>query len=122
MVLSLSAVVLLAALTFLLLRFAGLRAWRAAVCILLGFFLASSSLGPYIRDATQAAQAEAGADQHPRKGPVALPRPAPARQMARHLARHDRRDFRCVRQASVKLALTRRSRRTERPPAPHRRR
>ena len=55
MVLSLSAVVLLAALTFLLLRFAGLRAWHAAVCILLGFFLASSSLGPYIRDATRAA-------------------------------------------------------------------
>ena len=55
MVLSLSAVVLLAALAFLLMRFAGLRAWHAAVCILLGFFLASSSLGPYIRDATQAA-------------------------------------------------------------------
>jgi hypothetical protein len=42
-------------LAFLLMRFAGLRAWHAAVCILLGFFLASSSLGPYIRDATQAA-------------------------------------------------------------------
>ncbi|MCA1694813.1 MAG: hypothetical protein LC749_08815 [Actinobacteria bacterium] len=55
MVLSLSAVVLLAALVFLLLRFAGLRAWHAAVCILLGFFLASSSLGPDIRDATRAA-------------------------------------------------------------------
>lgn len=36
-------------------RFAELRAWHAAVCILLGFFLASSSLGPYIRDTTQAA-------------------------------------------------------------------
>lgn len=54
MVLSLSAVVLLAALVFLLLRFAGLRVWHAVVCILLGFFLASSALGPYIRDVTRA--------------------------------------------------------------------
>ena len=54
MVLSLSAVVLLVALVFLLLRFAGLRAWHAVVCILLGFFLASSSLGPFIREATRA--------------------------------------------------------------------
>ena len=54
MVLSLSAVVLLVALVFLLLRFAGLRVWHAVVCVLLGFFLASSALGPYIRDATQA--------------------------------------------------------------------
>ena len=35
-VIAVSAVVLLAALVFLLLRFAGLRAWHAAVCILLG--------------------------------------------------------------------------------------
>ncbi|MGH3965765.1 MAG: hypothetical protein ACRDRY_21350 [Pseudonocardiaceae bacterium] len=55
MVLTLSGVVLLAALVFLLQRFAGLRAWHAVACILLGFFLASSSLGPYIRDATRAA-------------------------------------------------------------------
>jgi hypothetical protein len=55
LVLSLSAVVLLAALVFLLLRFAELRAWHALACILLGFFLASSSLGPYIHDATRAA-------------------------------------------------------------------
>jgi hypothetical protein len=63
LVLSLSAVVLLDALAFMLLRFAGLRAWHAVVCILLGFFLASSPLGPYIRDATQAAaQLLAGLD------------------------------------------------------------
>lgn len=55
MVLTLSAVVLLAALVFLLLRFAGLRTWHAVACILLGFFLASSPLAPYIRDATRAA-------------------------------------------------------------------
>jgi hypothetical protein len=53
--LTLSAVVLLAALVLLLVRLAGLRAWHALACILLGFFLASSSLGPYIRDATRAA-------------------------------------------------------------------
>jgi hypothetical protein len=55
LVLTLSAVVLLAALVLLLLRFAGLRAWHALACILFGFFLASSSLGPSIRAATQAA-------------------------------------------------------------------
>ncbi len=54
MVLILSAVVLLAALVFLLLRFAGLSPSHALACILLGFFLASSALGPYIHDATQA--------------------------------------------------------------------
>lgn len=54
MVLTLSAVVLFAALVFLLLRFAGLRAWHAVACILLGFFLASSPVAPYIRNATQA--------------------------------------------------------------------
>ena len=53
--LSLSAVVLLAALVFLLVRFAGLRAWHTPACVLLGFFLAFSSAGPYIRDATRAA-------------------------------------------------------------------
>jgi len=53
-VLTLSSVVLLAALVFLLVRFAGLRPWHAAICVLLGFFLASSSLAPYIHDATRA--------------------------------------------------------------------
>ncbi len=55
MVLTLSAVVLLAALVFLLVRFAGLRAWHAIACILFGFFLASSALAPYIHAATRAA-------------------------------------------------------------------
>lgn len=53
MVLTLSAVVLFAALVFLLLRFAGLSAWHAVACILLGFFLASSPVAPYIRDTTR---------------------------------------------------------------------
>jgi hypothetical protein len=53
LVLSLSAVVLLAALTFLLLRFAGLRTCTpsSASCSA----LLASALGPYIRDATRAA-------------------------------------------------------------------
>jgi F0F1-type ATP synthase assembly protein I len=53
--LSISAVVLLGALVYLLWRFAGLRSWQALVCILFGFYLASSSLAPYIRSACQAA-------------------------------------------------------------------
>lgn len=55
MVLTLSAALVLAALVFLLVRYAGLRAWHAVACVLLGFFLASSVLGPYIHDAAQAA-------------------------------------------------------------------
>jgi hypothetical protein len=51
---SLSAVVLLAALVYFLIRFAGLRAWHAVICLLLGFFLASSAAAPYIRDAVGA--------------------------------------------------------------------
>jgi hypothetical protein len=64
LVLTLSAVVLLAAVVLLLVRFAGLRAWHALACTLLGFFLASSSLAPYIHDATRAvARVLAGLDQ-----------------------------------------------------------
>ena len=55
MTITLSAVVLLAVLVYFLIRFAGLRGWQAVICILLGFFLASSSLAPYIREATRAA-------------------------------------------------------------------
>ena len=55
MTITLSAVVLLAALVYFLVRFAGLRGWQALVCVLFGFFLASSSLAPYMREATRAA-------------------------------------------------------------------
>ena len=55
MTITLSAVVLLAVLVYFLIRFAALRVWQALVCVLFGFFLASSSLAPYIRDATRAA-------------------------------------------------------------------
>jgi hypothetical protein len=53
--LSLSAVVLLAVLVYFLIRFTALELWKAVACILLGFFLASSSLAPYITAACRAA-------------------------------------------------------------------
>ena len=55
MTITLSAVVLLAVLVYFLVRFAGLRGWQAVICILFGFYLANSSLAPYIRTATRAA-------------------------------------------------------------------
>ena len=45
---SISAALLMGAGVFLLCRYAGLRVWHAAVCIVFGFYLASSSLAPYI--------------------------------------------------------------------------
>lgn len=48
MAITLSAAVLLAALVFLLWRYAGVRGWHIALCALFGFFLASSSIGPHI--------------------------------------------------------------------------
>ncbi|MGW3247693.1 hypothetical protein [Streptomyces sp. NPDC001070] len=52
MALSISAVLLLLIVVFLLVRKAGLKAGHAVVCILLGFYLASSSIAPTIRDLT----------------------------------------------------------------------
>ena len=49
MVLSVSLVLLLGVAVWFLIRFAGLRVWQALVCVLFGFFLASTPLGPYIR-------------------------------------------------------------------------
>ncbi|GHC74937.1 hypothetical protein AB0K89_24045 [Streptomyces cinnamoneus] len=46
MALSISAVVLLAIIVFLLVRKSGLKAGHAVVCVLLGFYLASSSIAP----------------------------------------------------------------------------
>ena len=54
MVLSISAVLLLAVTVAALCRYAGLRAWHALVCVLFGFYLASSSLAPVISDAAGA--------------------------------------------------------------------
>jgi hypothetical protein len=50
--LSISAVVLLAIVVFLLVRKSGLKAGHAAVCMLLGFYLASSSIAPTISQVT----------------------------------------------------------------------
>jgi hypothetical protein len=45
---SISAALLMGAGVFVLCRYAALRAWHAAVCIIFGFYLASSSLAPDI--------------------------------------------------------------------------
>jgi Na+/melibiose symporter-like transporter len=48
LILTLSPVIALAVVVYFLIRFAGLRLWHAALCLLLGFFLATTSLAPYI--------------------------------------------------------------------------
>ncbi|MBU7599213.1 hypothetical protein MTQ01_08425 [Streptomyces sp. XM4193] len=52
MALSISAVVLLAIIVFLLIKKSGLKAMHAVVCVLFGFYLASSSIAPTISDLT----------------------------------------------------------------------
>lgn len=52
MALSISAVVLLAIVVILLVRKSGLKAGHALVCMLLGFYLAGSSVAPTISDVT----------------------------------------------------------------------
>ncbi|CAL9305271.1 MULTISPECIES: hypothetical protein [unclassified Streptomyces] len=52
MALSISAVVLLAIVVFLLIRKAGLKAGHAIVCMLLGFYIASSSIAPTVSQLT----------------------------------------------------------------------
>jgi len=52
MALSISAVVLLAIIVFLLVRKSGLKAGHTVVCILLGFYIASSSIAPTVRELT----------------------------------------------------------------------
>lgn len=52
MALSISAVVLLAIVVFLLVRRSGLKGGHAVVCILLGFYLASSTVAPTIHSLT----------------------------------------------------------------------
>ncbi|MET9374874.1 hypothetical protein ABZX98_12085 [Streptomyces sp. NPDC002992] len=51
MTVSISAVVLLSVLAFLLVRKAGLKVGHAIVCVLLGFYLANSSIAPTISEA-----------------------------------------------------------------------
>jgi hypothetical protein len=50
--LSISAVVLLAIVVFLLVKKSGLKAGHAVVCMLLGFYLASSTIAPTISNLT----------------------------------------------------------------------
>jgi hypothetical protein len=50
--LSISAVVLLAIVVFLLIKKSGLKAGHAIVCMLLGFYLASSTIAPTINELT----------------------------------------------------------------------
>ena len=52
MALSISAVVLLAIIVFLLIKKSGLKGGHAVVCMLLGFYLASSTIAPTISDLT----------------------------------------------------------------------
>ncbi|MEU8590990.1 hypothetical protein AB0C59_28890 [Streptomyces sp. NPDC048664] len=52
MALSISAVVLLAIIVFLLIKKSGLKAAHAIVCMLLGFYLASSTIAPTISELT----------------------------------------------------------------------
>jgi hypothetical protein len=50
--LSISAVVLFLIIVVLLVQKSGLKAGHAVVCVLLGFYLASSSIAPTINDLT----------------------------------------------------------------------
>jgi hypothetical protein len=50
--LSISAVVLLAIVVFLLIKKSGLKAGHAIVCVLFGFYLASSTIAPTINELT----------------------------------------------------------------------
>jgi hypothetical protein len=52
MTITLSVVAALSVVVFLLCRYAALRVWHAAICIVLGFYLASSSLAPDISRVT----------------------------------------------------------------------
>lgn len=49
MAISISLIALLAVGVWLLYKFAGLNFWHGLVCILFGFYLASSSIAPEIR-------------------------------------------------------------------------
>ncbi|MGG8409142.1 hypothetical protein ACM614_22370 [Streptomyces sp. 12297] len=52
MALSISAVVLLLVIVFLLVKKSGLKPGHAVVCVLLGFYLSSSSMAPTMRELT----------------------------------------------------------------------
>ena len=49
MVISLSLVLVLGVVVWLLYRYAGLKVWHGVICVLFGFFLAATSFAPEIR-------------------------------------------------------------------------
>jgi hypothetical protein len=49
MAISLSFVLVLAVAVWVLHRYAGLKVWHGVICILFGFYLATSTLAPEIR-------------------------------------------------------------------------
>ena len=49
MAISVSLVLVLGAAVWLLHRYAGLKPWHGFICVLFGFFLATTSLAPEIR-------------------------------------------------------------------------
>ena len=53
MTVTVSLALLLGVVAFLLCRYAGLKIWHAAVCVILGFYLASTSFAPYISQFTE---------------------------------------------------------------------
>ncbi|MER5491028.1 hypothetical protein ACSMX9_20185 [Streptomyces sp. LE64] len=52
MALSISAALLLAIIVFILIKKSGLKGGHAVICMLLGFYLASSSIAPTITEVT----------------------------------------------------------------------
>ena len=52
MTVTLSIALLLAVMVYVLCRYAGLKFWHAAICIVLGFYLASTSFAPQISQLT----------------------------------------------------------------------
>ena len=54
MIVSVSIVLLLGVLIFLLIRYAKLRTWQALLCVLFGYYLASTTLGQYVNAAVTA--------------------------------------------------------------------
>ena len=52
MTVTVSAAALLSVAVFLLCKYAGLKIWHAAVSIVFGFYLASTSFAPYISQFT----------------------------------------------------------------------
>ena len=50
MAISISLVLLLGVVVWLLHRYAGLKPWHGFICVLFGFYLATTSLAPEIRN------------------------------------------------------------------------